>query len=573
MADNSFLIGLLEAAGDVAYNWDMENDQIEWFGAWNRLFRSSGPPLNSKDFYDVIYDDDRHFVFGVEAQTIDREYRLKLGEGRLVPVHENGVAEFKGDRLIRQYGLLRLIDQSASKFSSHQWQGRDELTGCIDRTRMLAQIQRALDSAKAIKRSCAYLVIGIDKMSFVNEAVGMEAGDGLLRGVAQRVTEILPARAHLARVGGDMFGILLTDPMSNDFPALAEKLLQNFRHHPVVTGSVPLHITVSIGAVRMPAVARTATEAMIFAEQALHDANQRGRNLFVEYAESPQRMQENRLMLEMGGRVKHALKHDGLRLAFQSIVDAQTGEPLFYEALVRMFDNDGRIIPAATFIPVVEQQGLANELDRHVLDLTLKELEDYPNLSLAMNISGLTAAQTEWPDHIRRMLGTRRDAARRLIIEITETAAIVDVSETRRFVDTLRELGGRVSLDDFGAGSTSIRHLRMLGLSIMKIDRDLLENILVNSEQQHIVRMLLEIARGLGLKTVAEGVETAAVANWLRSEKVDMMQGYFFGEPALERPWLKTAEGRLTKEALRPLLESTQVAQKTEQKDGVSYHS
>src|SRR5262249_54156112 len=161
----------------------------------------------------------------------------------------------------------------------------------------------------------------------------MEAGDALLRGVAQRVAEILPARAFLARVGGDMFGILLTDPLARDFPALAEKLLQNFRHQPVVTSAVPLHITVSIGAVRLPAVAHSATEAMIFAEQALHDANQRGRNLFVEYAESPERMQENRLMLELGGCVKHALKHDGLRLAFQPVVDAQSEKPIFYEAL------------------------------------------------------------------------------------------------------------------------------------------------------------------------------------------------------------------------------------------------
>ena len=124
-----------------------------------------------------------------------------------------------------------------------------------------------------------------------------------------------------------------------------------------------------------------------------------------------------------------------------------------------------------------------------------------------------------------------------MIIEITETAAIVDVTETRRFVDVLRALGGRVSLDDFGAGFTSIRHLRSLSLSIMKIDKELLHNVIDNSEQQHLVRMLIELARGLGLQTVAEGVETADVADWLRSEKVDMMQGYYFGKPSLERSW------------------------------------
>jgi len=223
-----------------------------------------------------------------------------------------------------------------------------------------------------------------------------------------------------------------------------------------------------------------------------------------------------------------------------------------------MFDDDGKMIPAAKFVPVVEQQGLATELDRHVLDLTVRELEAYPDLCLAMNISGLTAVQADWPDHVRSVLGTRRHVAERLIVEITETAAIVDVSETRRFVDCLREMGGRISLDDFGAGFTSIRHLRSLSLSIMKIDKDLLDDLLNNAEQQHIVRMLCEIARGLGLKTVAEGVETADVAQWLKGEKVDMMQGYYFGKPALERPWLThAANGTDDKAPAMPMVRTT----------------
>ena len=325
----------------------------------------------------------------------------------------------------------------------------------------------------------------------------------------------------LGRVGGDMFGIASGQNHAGarffrPWPSGCCRLSGTSRwRRPPFT----LHITVSIGAVRMPSVAHSATEAMIFAEQALHDANQRGRNLYVEYTESPERMQENRLMLELGGRVKHALKHDGLRLAFQPIVDAQTEKPVCYEALVRMFDDDGKMISAAKFIPVVEQQGLATELDRHVLDLTVRELEAYPDLCLAMNISGLTAVQADWPDHMRSVLGTRRHVAERLIVEITETAAIVDVSETRRFTETLRELGGRVSLDDFGAGFTSIRHLRSLSLSIMKIDKDLLDDLLNNAEQQHIVRMLCEIARGLGLKTVAEGVETADISSMAQGRK------------------------------------------------------
>jgi EAL domain-containing protein (putative c-di-GMP-specific phosphodiesterase class I) len=200
-----------------------------------------------------------------------------------------------------------------------------------------------------------------------------------------------------------------------------------------------------------------------------------------------------------------------------------------------MFGDDGKPIAAALFVPAIEQLGLAYELDSLVLEMAVTEMEKDPDLSLAINVSGLTAAAADWPDHMTKVLGQRRDVAERLVVEITETAAIVDVSETRRFVDTLRELGGRVSLDDFGAGFTSIRHLRSLSLSIMKIDKDLLHNVLTNAEQQHLVLALIELAHGLDLKIVAEGVETAEIADWLKRAHVDMLQGYYFGKPAFER--------------------------------------
>lgn len=545
MTDTSFLAELLSAAGHIAYDWDLVTDHIEWVGGWDKVFGAhAAPPANSAAFYDLIHADDRHIVFGGEAHEIDREYRLKLPDGRILWMHERGIAEFRDRHLIRQKGLLRVIEKPNERVTSmNDWHGHDPLTGCLNRTHLLTQIGKALEASKTSKRASAYLVLGIDKMSFVNEAVGMEAGDGLLRGVAERLAELLPTRAVIGRVGGDMFGILLPEPVGRDFQIVTERIVQDFRNRPIVTSVAPLHITVSIGGVQLATVAKSASEAMIFAEQALHDAHQKGRNLFVEYLDSPERVQENRQALELGERIKRAFKQDGFKLAFQAVVDSQTSTPLFYEALVRMTSDDGQLVPAAKFVPVIEQLGLALDLDRLVLDLAVRELEAYPDLSLAINVSGLTAALADWPDHVRQVLGPRPDVAKRMIIEITETAAIVDVGETRRFVEALRELGGRVALDDFGAGSTSIRHLRSLALSIMKIDKDLLHDLLNNSEQQHLVRMLIEIARGLGLKTVAEGVETAEIAEWLKREKVDMMQGYYFAKPTIERPWVAKGAG------------------------------
>jgi len=164
------------------------------------------------------------------------------------------------------------------------------------------------------------------------------------------------------------------------------------------------------------------------------------------------------------------------------------------------------------FIPVVEQMGLSPELDRYILDLAIEELETSPSLSLAINISGLTAALPDWPGHIQDRLAGRPHVAKRLIVEITETAAVQDIEKIKILVQTLRHVGCQVSLDDFGAGSTSIRHLRELEFAIMKIDRDLLINVTTSEEQQHLVRTLIAMAHGLGMKSVAEGIENEDTA-------------------------------------------------------------
>ena len=539
MTAPSQLSSLLSATGDVGYEWDLRADRMTWFGPIEKLFGVGvKPPSNSQDFYNIISADDRHLVFGGEEHVLDRQYRLNLPGGKTIWVQERGSVDNENGQSVRQRGILRLTEKPQEAILKAEMYGRDSLTGCFDRGHTAGHIARTIEAAATSHRAAAYIVVGIDKMSFVNEAVGMEAGDALLRGVAQRLAQMMPTRAVLGRVGGDMFGILLPEILGSEYKTFAENILQTFRDQPVVTSVTPLHITVSIGGVRLPSVAKTATEAVIFAEQALHDAHQRGRNLFVEYMDSPERVHENRQLLELSERIKHAFKHDGFRLAYQPIIEASTGLILFYEALVRMFDDRGQPIAAAHFVPAIEQLGLAFELDRRVLDLAVKDMEAYPDLYLAINVSSLTAALAGWPEHVQKILSVRPEVAKRLVIEITETAAIVDVGETKRFVESLRELGGRVALDDFGAGSTSIRHLRSLSLTIMKIDKDLLHNLMTNAEQQHLVRMLIELARGLGLKTVAEGVETEDVADWLRLAKVDMMQGYYFGKPSLEKPWL-----------------------------------
>ena len=542
MSSEPSLTDIVAASGHVGCYWDLRADLLIWFGPWQKLFgeRREFPPYNAENFAACVDPDDRSLVLGDKDSNIDHEYRLHLPEGRVIWAHEFGTQERDQDgKPRRRRSLIRVIDgpQRRALRATMEPQEMDALTGLPARATMLDQIVRLSRQPIDICAQSVYLVVGIDKMAFVNEAVGTESGDTLLRSAADRLSALLPAEAVLARVGGDMFGILLPG-LYDDVATMTDRILQNFRDRPVATCSVAVQVTVSIGGVRMTGEVTEGSDVMIHAEQALREAQQHGRDLYVEYQGSEARAQETRTVLALGQRVKEALQQNGLKLAYQPVIDSETGETVFYEALARLFGPDGKMIPAADFIPVVEKQGLAGVFDRYVLNVAVREMEAHPSLRLAVNVSGITAAQPDWLDYVREVLTPRPALARRLIMEITETAAIMDVAETRRFGEALRQLGGKVSLDDFGAGFTSIRHLRTLPLSIMKIDRELILNLIGNPEQEHLVRMLIGMAHGLGLKIVAEGIETEDVAQWLRREKVDMMQGYYFGRPSLDKPWL-----------------------------------
>jgi EAL domain-containing protein (putative c-di-GMP-specific phosphodiesterase class I) len=235
--------------------------------------------------------------------------------------------------------------------------------------------------------------------------------------------------------------------------------------------------------------------------------------------------------------VKAALHQNRLLFAFQPVVCAATGAVDYFECLLGMRDEKGNIVTGGGFITAIEQLGLIGPIDRFVLEKTVQELASHPDVKLGFNVSGLTACDRPWLRSLISLLQNRRDLARRLVVEITETASLYDIEETARFVDTLRHAGCRVALDDFGAGHTSLRHLQTLAVDIVKIDGSFVQNLADSPENRVFLRHLLGLTKGFGLSTVAECVEHAEDAALLRAEGVGYLQGYHLGPPTIERPW------------------------------------
>jgi len=293
---------------------------------------------------------------------------------------------------------------------------------------------------------------------------------------------------------------------------------------------------VSVGGLLLPEHANNAQAAIGRALHALDVARNRSGDHFALYEPCARRESERRRAVTVADEIVRALNDRRMVLALQPIVTSKSREPELYECLLRMRRLDGTIVTACDFIPVAEHFGLIKLVDHRVLELASDLLRSSPDINLALNVSAATAADGHWLAGLKASTSNDRSITSRLTVEITESAAIFDVEETIRFVAGLKALGCRVALDDFGAGYTSFRSLRTLGVDMVKIDGSFIQNLGTQAEDELFVRTLIELARNFGITTVGEWVGDEATARLLENAGVGYMQGYFFGAPELNLP-------------------------------------
>ena len=417
----------------------------------------------------------------------------------------------------------------------------DELTGHFNRTRLREAVDRTIAAAMRRPEAAAFLALGVDNMTAINKEFGRGAADTVLIEVGRRLDDCLRVSDLVGRLGGDRYGVLLPHCPDEYVPIAAEKILQAVRSAPIVTERGPVAATVSIGAASFCDRGSTSYEVITRAEAALSDAKRTGRNCHVHYRSSDDQRERERRGAAIGDAVQAALRQDRVTFAFQPVVSATTGEVDYYECLLRLRDADGGVLAAGEFIQEIERFGYIRLIDRYILDKVLTVAASHPGVTFGFNISALTTADRTWLRSLTARLRANPDLARRLVVEITETAALYDIEESARFVNALRRAGCRVALDDFGAGHTSLQHLQSLAVDMVKIDSSFIRGITTNSENQVFLRHLLGLAQGFGFSTIAEGVETEEEAEILRREGVGFLQGHLYGMAILDPPWLKPA--------------------------------
>jgi diguanylate cyclase (GGDEF)-like protein/PAS domain S-box-containing protein len=505
---------------------------------------------------DVTHPDDLDRVLALMGQLLAgalpryrTEKRTLRADGQAVWT-QVGLSLVRGDDGEPLYAIAHVEDISERKRFETRLQhlaDHDALTGLFNRRRFNEELERELAYSKRFGSGGALLLLDIDNFKYVNDTLGHNAGDEVIKAVARLLRERLRETDTLARLGGDEFGVYLPSTNRPDAVALAEALTEIVRERAIVVGDQPaVRVTTSVGVVLVRApVQVTAEELLTDADIAMYEAKEGGRDRVAVYsAASPQHAQM-RARQTWSERIRGALEHDGFKLYCQPIVDLRTRATIKHELLLRMSGEGGALFPPGAFLPVAERFGLMRAIDRWVvaqaIELVASHTRDGSELHVAVNLSGQSVTDPDLPVAIEDLTHNAGIEPSCLVFEVTETAAIANIEEARAFSQRLSDLGCRFALDDFGSGFGSFYYLKYLPFDYLKIDGEFIRGLTASSTDQLVVRTLVQAARGMGKRTIAEFVGDEPTVELLCEYGVDYGQGYHIARPAPVEEVLRVA--------------------------------
>ncbi len=409
----------------------------------------------------------------------------------------------------------------------------DDLTGLANRRKLEQAIELSIIQTRNFHTHSALIYIDLDRFKVLNDAEGHVVGDALLVQIANSLRGFFSSKDIVVRIGSDEFAVLVDNMDKYQALARAEELRDildgyNFEHK-----GNHYHLSASIGIKSISADEPILVgDVLTHANQACYTAKKRGRNRVHLYNPSDREMDSLRHNVQWAPRIRAALQQENFLLEFQPIYSVETNEVSHYECLIRMRGEDNTIYYPNDFIPVAETMGLAQQIDlwvvNHVFDL-MRSLPDH--LSFNINLSGNIFLDKKLYPLVQKKLAQTGVDPGRIVFEITETAAISNVNDTKDMVNRLRSLGCRFALDDFGSGFNSYHYLKNFPVEILKIDGAFITDLESDPIDQVLVKSMIDIAHSLGKKTVAEYVEHQSTMDLLKSYGIDYIQGYLVGKP------------------------------------------
>lgn len=482
----------------------------------------------------VLTDSGQTQLFRGDGTTVE----LLLHEGRIVTQQGIPVTSTSGTEL----GRLWIFEDVTSErqLAEHLvfMAERDPLTGLANRARFAAELDRLVSRFQRDATQCgAVLYFDIDEFKTINDTFGHRVGDNVLVRTADVVNKLVRNDELFARLGGDEFAIVAPGADLDGVQVMAERVVKALTGLSFEFDGKRFGLTISLGIALLPKHATSSEQLVSHADAAMYQAKRSGKNCWRIYR--PDLDESSHMLSQLGwnDKIQAALKENRLVLHFQGVHVTATRAVSHYEALVRMIDPDNpdELLQPGSFIPAAERTGRIVDIDRWVIGTAIRKLAGMPTLpALAINVSARSFDDPTLARTISDLLAEFQVEPQRLIIELTETAALANIRDSERFIDDLRRLGCTVCLDDFGVGFSSFAYLKHLSADVLKIDGMFIRNLVSNREDQVFVRAIVEVARGLGKKTVAEFVGDGPTLALLGELGVDYAQGYYLSFPVAE---------------------------------------
>lgn len=465
-----------------------------------------------------------------DAEMIDAEGHIK----HLSWLHSR-IETKNNDRSILCVGLDMTSKKEAEK--RIVWMAEhDPLTDLANRRKFTAEFEISLQTSIRYKHKNALLYLDLDAFKDINDTSGHAAGDELLQAVAETLKKVTRYTDLVARLGGDEFAILIPETDYVGAVTLAKKIITEFAKLKLTYGEINHKVSTSIGIVHYPIDDANIHELMGFADLAMYKAKANGKGTHHTFSvdDKTKELLETRVLWKH--KIENALEKDLFVLYYQPIMDIKTNLIQHYEVLIRMRDNEtGEISLPGKFIDIAEETGLINTIDHYVIQRSMMKLaalqKQGVTAKLSINLSGAVIDNKLLLPLLKRIINQYNVKPESLIFEITETAAVSNVQQAKLLMTEIKKLGCQFSLDDFGVGFSSFNYLRELPVDIIKIDGIFIKDLDKNADDQLFVKALVDVAKGLGKKTIAEYVENKEILAILDRFGVDYAQGFYIGRP------------------------------------------
>lgn len=434
--------------------------------------------------------------------------------------------------------IFDVTEKKQSNISLEYLATHDSLTGVYNRREFEQKLREGIRHCKQLKQELTLLFMDLDQFKVVNDTCGHKAGDALIKQLSQQLNDVVAGKGLLARLGGDEFGVILQNDAVDSSHIIANQLLNVVKDFRFIWDNRMFAMGISIGVAEWHDQVETPEQLMSMADAACYMAKELGRNQVHTYSSEDRKMQRYESELKWVSQINEALENDKFCLYYQhyyplsKVVDGH-----HYEILLRMYDDEGNVVPPAAFLPAAERYGLTSQVDIWVIRNTFKWLSQNPKhleqlCWCNINLSGHSLADNDLRRHVLTAFEEFSIPYSKICFEITESMAIVKMEETLRFINTFKKLGCVFALDDFGSGFSSYSYLKNLPVDCVKIDGSFVKDLLVDPVDLAMVCSMKDVAKAMSMTTVAEFVESKEIMIELGKIGVDFAQGFGVAKPA-----------------------------------------